>query len=87
MKSEYNKDQSNLVSADFLRNTELFRLQSWNLKMSTDPSPQNPVLEVLQNCIYLCTQEVAISDQLPSNLAEKLISVIVWTISLVKQIK
>lgn len=41
MKSEYNKDQSILVSADFHRNTELFRLPSWNLKMSTDPTSQN----------------------------------------------
>lgn len=62
MKSEYNKDQSNRVSVDFHRNTELFQLPSWNLKISTDPSPQNPVLEVFQNCIYLYIQEVAISD-------------------------
>lgn len=87
MKSEYNKDQSNLVSVDFHRNTELFRLPSWNLKMSTDPSPQYPVLEMFQNCIYLCTQGIAISDLLPSNLVETLISVIAWTTSLVKEIK
>lgn len=36
---------------------------------------------MFQICIYLCTQEVAISDQLPSNVVETLISGIAETMS------